>query len=100
MDPAADRGRVATQVEAWLAAGPIDGLYALAALDIEPPVAELDIDQWRDGLQRRVKRLAPPPASLYERLGEARIVPRRARPATAAPTATTSAAPRVRWPAP
>ena len=55
----------------WLAAGPIDGLYALAALDNERPIADLDIDQWHEGLRRRVKLLAAAARVLYERLDEA-----------------------------
>jgi NADP-dependent 3-hydroxy acid dehydrogenase YdfG len=66
--PAADVHSLATQLQAWLAGGPIEGLFALTALDIEPPVAELDIGQWRRGLQLRVKRLASAARALYESL--------------------------------
>ena len=49
--------------------GPIHGLYALAALDNEGPLADLDIDDWHDGVQRageaaRRRR----PRAIYDRL--------------------------------
>ena len=66
-----DPDAVAGQLGDWLAGGPIDGLYALAGLDIERPTAELDLDWWHDGLRRRVKLLAAAARVIYERLGEA-----------------------------
>ena len=48
VDMAADPQTIAAQVEGWLTAGPIDGLYALAALDNEGPITDLDVDQWRE----------------------------------------------------
>ena len=41
----------------WLADGPVHGLYWLAALDVEPPIEELDLAGWRDALAIRVKNL-------------------------------------------
>jgi malonyl CoA-acyl carrier protein transacylase/NADP-dependent 3-hydroxy acid dehydrogenase YdfG/acyl carrier protein len=68
VDPTSDAPAVAALLEAWLAAGPIDGLYALAALDLEPPLGDIDLDGWRQGLQVRVKRLAAASRALYESL--------------------------------
>jgi NADP-dependent 3-hydroxy acid dehydrogenase YdfG len=69
-DAALDADAFATSVEAWLADGPIEGLYGLAALDNEAPLADLDIDAWRDGLRRRVKLPAAAARVLFERLAE------------------------------
>ncbi len=46
------------RIQAWRAAGPIQGVYWLAALDDEGPLARLDHAAWREGLHRRVKLLA------------------------------------------
>ncbi len=57
-----DRGLDADGVEArlaeWAADGPITGVYWLAALDDEGPLADLGPDAWRDGVRLRVKLLA------------------------------------------
>jgi acyl transferase domain-containing protein/acyl carrier protein len=56
-----EAGSTATEIDArlttWLAAGPVHGLYWLAALDAEPPIGELDLASWRDALSTRVKNL-------------------------------------------
>jgi NAD(P)-dependent dehydrogenase (short-subunit alcohol dehydrogenase family) len=41
----------------WLAEGPVNGLYWLAALDTEPALGELDAAGWHEALRRRVKNL-------------------------------------------
>ena len=71
VDMTTDSESVAGQLTDWLAAGPIEGLFALAALDNERPIADLDIDWWHEGLRRRVKLLAAAARQLYERLDEA-----------------------------
>jgi NADP-dependent 3-hydroxy acid dehydrogenase YdfG len=71
VDASAEAQAVAEQVDAWLAAGPIEGLFALAALDGEAPLADLDIDQWHEGLRVRVKLLAGACRALYAALDEA-----------------------------
>jgi NAD(P)-dependent dehydrogenase (short-subunit alcohol dehydrogenase family) len=45
------------QLDGWLAGGPIDGVYWLAALDEEEPLPELTLDTWREALRIRVKNL-------------------------------------------
>ena len=70
LDTAADPDAVAARIDAWLAAGPIEGIYALSALDNERPIADLDIEQWRTGLHMRVKLLAAAARAMYDRLGE------------------------------
>jgi NADP-dependent 3-hydroxy acid dehydrogenase YdfG len=71
VDLATDAQALTAQIEAWLATGPVNGLYALAGLDVEPPLATMDIDQWRSGLHTRVKRLAAASRALYGSLGAA-----------------------------
>jgi NAD(P)-dependent dehydrogenase (short-subunit alcohol dehydrogenase family) len=56
------------QLEAWKAAGPIDGVYWLPALDAEPPLEEIDITQWRELNRRRVKNLYAAMRALYDRV--------------------------------
>jgi acyl transferase domain-containing protein len=48
---------IEAQLSAWLADGPLHGVYWLAALDAEPAIAELDLAGWREALRRRVKNL-------------------------------------------
>ena len=71
VDVSSDSATVAGQLTDWLAAGPIEGLYALAALDNERPIAELDLDRWHEGLRVRVKLLAAAARAIYDRLAEA-----------------------------
>ncbi len=52
--PAAD---LDSRLTAWLADGPVRGLYWLPALDAEPALSELDLAGWREALRRRVKNL-------------------------------------------
>ncbi|HEU5103287.1 MAG TPA: beta-ketoacyl synthase N-terminal-like domain-containing protein, partial [Roseiflexaceae bacterium] len=54
------------QVKGWLAEGPITGVYWLSALDIEPPVEEMDLDTWREQNRLRVKNLYLTMRALYE----------------------------------
>ena len=67
-DTAVDNRLVAEQLDRLLADGPIHGLYALAALDNEGPLADLDIDDWHDGVRRRVKVLALATRAIYDRM--------------------------------
>lgn len=41
----------------WLAAGPIDGVYWLPALDDEGSLRDMDLGSWREALRVRVKSL-------------------------------------------
>jgi NADP-dependent 3-hydroxy acid dehydrogenase YdfG len=71
VDPTTDAQALAVQLQAWLATGPIDGLYALAGLDVELPLANMDVDEWRAALHIRVKWLAAASRALYESLDAA-----------------------------
>jgi NAD(P)-dependent dehydrogenase (short-subunit alcohol dehydrogenase family) len=54
------------QIKGWLAEGPITGVYWLAALDIEPPIEEMELDMWREQNRLRVKNLYLTMRALYE----------------------------------
>jgi malonyl CoA-acyl carrier protein transacylase len=45
------------EVQAWQQEGPIDGVYFLPALDIEPPLIEMNLAQWRTEQEKRIKTL-------------------------------------------
>jgi malonyl CoA-acyl carrier protein transacylase len=54
------------QIKAWLAEGPIQGVYWLPALDVEPAIAEMDLATWREQNRVRVKNLYLAMRALYE----------------------------------
>jgi hypothetical protein len=53
--PATDE--MVAQLQAWLADGPIQGVYWLPALDVEPAIEEMDLAAWRELNRVRVKNL-------------------------------------------
>jgi 3-oxoacyl-(acyl-carrier-protein) synthase/NAD(P)-dependent dehydrogenase (short-subunit alcohol dehydrogenase family) len=57
---------LAGQIGAWLAEGPIKGVYWLAALDVEPAVEEMSLEIWREQNRVRVKNLYLTMRALYE----------------------------------
>jgi NAD(P)-dependent dehydrogenase (short-subunit alcohol dehydrogenase family) len=57
------------QIKAWLAEGPIQGVYWLAALDAEPAIEELDLEAWREQNRVRVKNLYLTMRALYDAPG-------------------------------
>jgi 3-oxoacyl-(acyl-carrier-protein) synthase len=58
------------RIAGWLAAGPIEGVYWLPALDAEGPLAALEPRAWRAEGVLRVKLLYTVARSLYDALGE------------------------------
>ena len=64
-----DSEALARQLQDWTTAGgPVTGVYWLAALDVEPPMAELDLHAWKEGLRVRVKLLAATMRALYDQV--------------------------------
>ncbi len=59
---------VVSQLEAWMAEGPVGGVYWLPALDIEPQLQDLDFAGWKEGLRVRVKLLAATMRALYQQV--------------------------------
>ncbi len=54
------------QILDWLDEGPIDGVYWLPALDVEPALPHMAIDTWRELNRRRVKSLHRIMRALYD----------------------------------
>ncbi|HUM01638.1 MAG TPA: SDR family NAD(P)-dependent oxidoreductase, partial [Thermoanaerobaculia bacterium] len=54
------------QIRTWLSDGPIQGVYWLTALDIEPPLLTLDLAGFREANRRRTKSLYAAMRVLYE----------------------------------
>ncbi len=52
----------------WLAAGPIDGVYWLPALDNEGALSSMNLDSWHEALRVRVKSLYATMRTLYEQI--------------------------------
>jgi NAD(P)-dependent dehydrogenase (short-subunit alcohol dehydrogenase family)/acyl carrier protein len=57
---------IEAQLKTWLAEGSIQGVYWLAALDVEPGIEEIDLETWRELNRRRVKNLYTTLRALYE----------------------------------
>ncbi len=53
------------QLQAWLAEGPIQGVYWLPALDVEPGIEEMELAAWREQNRIRVKNLFNAMRTLY-----------------------------------
>ena len=70
IDADAALDELAARVTAIAAEG-VDGLYWLPALDVEPAIAELDLDGFHRATHRRVKAFAAVLRALYEPLGRA-----------------------------
>ncbi|MEW5988536.1 MAG: SDR family NAD(P)-dependent oxidoreductase, partial [Chloroflexota bacterium] len=61
---------LAAQLKEWLAVGPVQGVYWLPALDVEPKLEELDLATWRELNRRRVKNLYLTMRTLYDSVRE------------------------------
>ena len=57
LQPGCTKDDLELKLTGWLADGPVHGVYWLAALDVEPPIPDLDLASWREALRRRVKNL-------------------------------------------
>jgi NAD(P)-dependent dehydrogenase (short-subunit alcohol dehydrogenase family) len=66
LDGATATGEVTTRVEGWLKDGPIQGVFWLPALDVEPAIADMDLASFREANRRRVKNLHAMMRALYE----------------------------------
>ena len=61
-----DTDELTSQLAGWLAEGPIQGVYWLAALDVEPAIEEMTLDEWRELNRVRVKNLYTTMRTLYD----------------------------------
>ena len=65
--PAADE--LNSRIGEWVAAGPVDGLYWLPALDTEMPIGDMDASAWKETTRTRVKLFYTAARALYDQLG-------------------------------
>ncbi|MGE5222611.1 MAG: SDR family NAD(P)-dependent oxidoreductase [Omnitrophica WOR_2 bacterium] len=53
------------RLQSWLSEGPIQGVYWLPALDVEPALEDMELEDWREHNRRRVKNLYLTMRKLY-----------------------------------
>ncbi len=61
-----DREAIRPQLELWMAAGGVDGVYWLPALDSEGVVTDLDAEDWIRALGQRIKLMHATMQTLYD----------------------------------
>nr|MDJ0755810.1 SDR family NAD(P)-dependent oxidoreductase [Ardenticatenaceae bacterium] len=59
---------IAEQITGWLNEGPIQGVYWLPALDVEPELSAMSQEEWQAETGRRIKGLYTAMRALYETL--------------------------------
>jgi len=70
LDNAVDGDALASQLKTWLAAGPVQGVFWLPALDDEGPISRMDFDTWHEALRVRAKSLYATMRVLYEQVAK------------------------------
>ncbi|MCB0044825.1 MAG: SDR family NAD(P)-dependent oxidoreductase [Caldilineaceae bacterium] len=65
LEPAMETDALVTRLEAWINDGSVQGLYWLSALDAEPAIEEMTLDEWRELNRIRVKNLYAAARTLY-----------------------------------
>ncbi|NBC15680.1 MAG: SDR family NAD(P)-dependent oxidoreductase, partial [Bacteroidetes bacterium] len=69
IDDAPDAETLTERLEAFVADGPVTGVYWLPALDEATPLFEMEgLDEWREALRRRVKLLYATMRTLYDQV--------------------------------
>ena len=71
LEPQSSAQSLADTLKQWSAAGTIQGLYWLPALDDEGALPGMDLAAWREALRVRVKWLYITAKALYEQIGAA-----------------------------
>ncbi len=66
VDDAPPAESLVAQLQLWLQEGPIQGVYWLPALDVEPEIMTMDLEEWREQNRLRVKSLAVVMRELYD----------------------------------
>ena len=66
LDVSLDQAAVEKQIQSWLAEGPIQGVYWLTALDVEPDLTEMTLAAWQEANRVRVKNLSITMRQLYD----------------------------------
>ncbi|MDM7995676.1 MAG: SDR family NAD(P)-dependent oxidoreductase [Acidobacteriota bacterium] len=70
IDGSPDSKFLAKYLEGWKAEGPIQGIYWLPALDIQPDISGMSFAQWREATRVRAKMLFATVQALYDQIGE------------------------------
>ncbi|MCC6169530.1 MAG: SDR family NAD(P)-dependent oxidoreductase, partial [Caldilineaceae bacterium] len=65
LEPPPSAAELETQLQAWLAEGPIQGVYWLSALDVEPTPEAMDAATWHDLNRVRIKYFYTTMRALY-----------------------------------
>ncbi len=68
IEGAPDAEALVAQLKAWMAVGPIQGVYWLPALNEESSFRSMDLAGWREALRVRVKLLYQTMRTLYEQI--------------------------------
>jgi acyl transferase domain-containing protein/NAD(P)-dependent dehydrogenase (short-subunit alcohol dehydrogenase family) len=68
IEHAPDTAAVADLLKKWMAAGPIQGIYWLPALDKEKRLADMDAAAWHEAIRVRVKLLYASMRTLYQQI--------------------------------
>ncbi len=71
IEGAPETDHLLADLDEFIAAGPPTGVFWLPALDIEPAIANLDLEGWRSHLRVRVKLLYETMRHLYDTIGDA-----------------------------
>jgi NAD(P)-dependent dehydrogenase (short-subunit alcohol dehydrogenase family)/acyl carrier protein len=66
LEPGIATDALEAQLKGWLADGPIQGVYWLPALDVEPAIEEMSLEEWREHNRMRVKNLYTAMRALYD----------------------------------
>jgi acyl transferase domain-containing protein/NAD(P)-dependent dehydrogenase (short-subunit alcohol dehydrogenase family) len=67
---APDPNTLASTLTNWVAAGPVQGVYWLPALDNEGPISQMDLAAWHEALQVRVKSFYATMRVLYKQIAK------------------------------
>jgi acyl transferase domain-containing protein/NAD(P)-dependent dehydrogenase (short-subunit alcohol dehydrogenase family) len=70
IDPSLDSEALDSCLKSWLAAGPVNGVYWLAALDNEGLIAGMDLGAWHEALRLRLKSFYAVMRTLYEQIAK------------------------------
>ncbi|MFA9564883.1 MAG: SDR family NAD(P)-dependent oxidoreductase, partial [Acidimicrobiales bacterium] len=70
IDDAPSADDLIARIDAWRDGDDVQGIYWLPALDVEAPLADMDLAAWKDALRVRVKLLFRTLRHLYETVGE------------------------------
>ncbi|MEI2690903.1 MAG: hypothetical protein V9H69_14820 [Anaerolineae bacterium] len=66
LEPGVATDALEAQLKGWLADGPIQGVYWLPALDVEPAIEAMSLEEWREHNRIRVKNLYTAMRALYD----------------------------------